>query len=435
MSLVGDIIMGCREQMTDLPQGLVPPATASVTETSPVAGPVTFFAGQIVSYQVTQFNPWGESASLAVGTYTVIGSNMALVFAGSCSYTATKIRVYFSVINGAALEQYFELVLNNQGTFVVTVGGTPTGFTAPPLRTSAWNPDTDGTSVSAASMYRWLNDGLETAAQTSDGIRDTTGVPSTISVAQYQLVGQWKRIDNGFYRGYPMIQGKKQQVFRHSPVRGLSGLIAMNTAAERQIFELWTQPDTTAGKGTLTGAITSTDTILNFTPGGSNFELGFGMALLGTYPPTVPSALTGTGSCELVYFSGMGPGTQLLAMTRGLGGTQPQAWPIGTTVQEANIFLTGLRLPARYSVGQANLVLSLPPAWVDAIRVYLLYRFRDAEQDRASAEKLLKEFNAKCEAMRGNREVMARGQIQIGGGGGVEVASGFGSPFGGVIIP
>src|SRR5437016_2512637 len=123
MSLVGDIIMGVREQMTDLPQGLQPPATTSVAETASVPGPVVFSTGQIVRYQVTQFNPWGESASLAVGSYTVIGSIVSLVVAGACSYTATKIRVYFSVTFAGALEQYFELVLNNQGTFVVVVGG------------------------------------------------------------------------------------------------------------------------------------------------------------------------------------------------------------------------------------------------------------------------------------------------------------------------
>lgn len=434
MSLVGDIIMGCREQMTDLPQGLPAPSVASVSETAPVAGPVTFTTGQIVRYAVTQFNPWGESAPQS-GQYTVIGANVALVFAGACSFTATKIRVYFSGIIGAALDQFFELALNTQGTYVVIVGGTQAGFTTPPLRTSAWNPDTDGTSVSAASIYRWLNDGLETAAQTSDGIRDTTGVPSKVGVAQYQLVGQWKRIDNGFYRGYPMIQGTKQQVFRHSRVTGLSGTITMNTAAERQIFEMWTQPDTTAGLGVTTAGISATDTALNFNPVSSSFELGFGMALIGQYPPVVASAKTGIGSVELVYFSGMGNGNQLVNMTRGLGGTQPQAWPAGTGVQEANVFLTGLRLPAKYSVGMANLVLQLPPAWVDAIRVYLLYRFRDAEQNRNEAQSLLKEFTAKCEAMRGNRQVMGPRQVQIGGGGGVEVSAIGGSPFGRIILP
>lgn len=433
MSLVGDIIMGVREQMTDLPQSLPAPAPASVTEQVAGSGPVSFGTGQIVRYQVTQFNAWGESASLPIATYTVVGASVWLILGGACSFNAVKLRVYFSAIPGAALEQYFEAALNSQGTFVITIGGNAIGSSVPPNRGSAWLPDTDGTAVSAASIYRWLNDGLEAASRLAEGIRDITAVPSRVGIPQYQLIGQWGKIDNMFYRGYPVEQGAKKQIFRHSPVTGLSGVSVLNTAAERQIIELWTQPDVTAGLGTLNSPILATDTVLNFTPVSSQFELGFGLAIIGQYPPVLPLSQTGVGSCELVYFRANG--NSLTSMTRGLGGTQPQAWPAGTGVQEGNILLSGLRFPIGYSVGQANLVLSLPPAWVDAIRTYLLYRFRDAEQNRQEAKSLLDEFTTKCNAMKGNRIIVGPRQTQIGSGSTVEVASGFGSYFGGIIIP
>jgi hypothetical protein len=265
----------------------------------------------------------------------------------------------------------------------------------------------------------------------ADGIKDITGIPSTVGTAQYPLIGIWKRIDSDFYDGYPVEQGTKQQIFRHSPVTGLSGTCTMNVSSNHQFVEFWPQPERTAGNGVLSlFGLPINSTTLDFTPGSSGFVLGFGLALVGTYPPT---ALLGASSCELVYYSGTASG-QLLALNRGMGGTVEQAWPVGTPVQEVNIYMTGLRKPINYTPGQALTVLSLPPEWVDAIRVYLLYRFRDAEQNRQEAKSLLDEFTAKCKAMTATRQVMGPRRIQVGGSG-VEVASGFGSIFGGVILP
>src|ERR1700728_1023928 len=124
MPLVGDIIMGCREQMTDLPQSLLPPVVASISEESfTTSPPLIFLAGQIFRYQVTQLNPWGESAPTTIATHTVVQPACSIVVGGACSYSATAIRIYFSVINGAALDQYFQISLNNQGTFVATITG------------------------------------------------------------------------------------------------------------------------------------------------------------------------------------------------------------------------------------------------------------------------------------------------------------------------
>lgn len=434
MALVGDIIMGTREQMTDLPQSLAAPLSVTTSQTTiGTSGPILFSAGQTVYYQVTQLTPWGESTPTALANVSIAANNTWLAVAGACSYNASAVRVYFTTVANAPLEQYFQLTLNSQGTFVVIVGGTITGISQPPQRTSAWLPDTDGTSASASTLYRWLNEGLKAAAVIADGIRDITGIPSIVGSAQYRLIGYWKRIDNNFYDGYPVVQGTKMEIFRHSPVTGLSGTCTMNVSSNRQFVEFYPQPQRTAGNGTLSSALAIDGTTLNFTPGSSGFVLGFGLALIGTYPPTLENSQTGPGSCELVYFSTTASG-QLFNLSRGMGGTQPQAWPIGTPIQEINIYMTGLRNPITYSVGQSALSLSLPPAWEDAIRSYMLYRFRDAEQNRNEASSLLKEFEMKCKAMTGTRQVMGPRRIQVGGTA-TEVAGGFGSPFGGVILP
>jgi hypothetical protein len=48
---------------------------------------------------------------------------------------------------------------------------------------------------------------------------------------------------------------------------------------------------------------------------------------------------------------------------------------------------------------------------------------------------MLKSCEQKCQAIKGNRQVMSPRRVQCGGGGNVEVANFAGSYFGGVILP
>jgi hypothetical protein len=118
-----------------------------------------------------------------------------------------------------------------------------------------------------------------------------------------------------------------------------------------------------------------------------------------------------------------------------MGGTFATAWPAGTPVLEANIYLSGLRYPTHYTRGQANNQLGLPPAWIDALKDYLSSRFKGAEQDTEGQQALLKQVEAKCANIKGNREVMSPRRVQVGGVTGPEVATSMGGYFGGVIIP
>jgi hypothetical protein len=118
-----------------------------------------------------------------------------------------------------------------------------------------------------------------------------------------------------------------------------------------------------------------------------------------------------------------------------MGGTIAQAWPAGTAISEANIYMSGIRYPIHYAQGQSTVQLNLPPAWIDALRDYLSARFRGAEQDIEAQSALLKQFEQKCQAIKGNRQVMSPRRVQCGGATGPEVVSGLGGFFGGVILP
>ena len=422
-SLVGDVLMALREMAADPPMSLPPPSNVTVIP-SP-AGALSIW------FTVTQLTPWGESApSTEVVVITgAIGSTFTV--AGNCSFMATAIRVYFTLGGAGQEDRYvsYPAPAGGQGAFSIPFTLSDPGITPgfDPTRSSAWLPDTDGTALSAAALYRWIDESLDYICGLTDGIRDVTGIPSTAGQAQYQLISNWRKIDNQWYDGWPMTMGNKSDIFRHSNVTGISGTGVLNQDSVVQQVEFYPQSSRTSGTGVLSAPLSATATAIPYTVGATGWVLGFGLALIGPYPAD-PSA------AELVYYSG-NASNQLAPVTRGMGGTFATAWPAGTSICECNLYLTGLRYPTHYTQGQANSQLGLPPAWIDALKDCLEARFRGAEQDIEAQSALLKQVQEKCLNIKGNRQMMMRRQVQVGGNSGVETVMGAGGMFGGVILP
>ena len=422
-SLVGDVLMALREQAADPPSSLPALAAPTVVPSPTGALPVWF--------TVTQLTPWGESPASDEATVANGAVNSAFTISGRCSFAATAIRIYFTLAGAGQEDRYLAYTIPAGGIgqfsiiFTLSAAGITQGF--PPSRSSAWLPDTDGTALSAASLYRWINEGLDVMGAVTEGIRDVTGIPSTAGQAQYQPISNWRSLTSGFFDGWPITFGNKSDIFRHSNVVGISGTAVMNQDSVVQQIELYPQSSRTSGNGALSGALSATAAAIPYTLGANGWVLGFGLALLGPYPAD-PSA------CELVYYSGNVSNT-LSPVTRGMGGTVAQAWPAGTPISEANIYLSGIRYPIHYQQGQATKQLNLPPAWIDALKDYLSSRFKGAEQDVEGQQAMLKSCEQKCQAIKGNRQVMSPRRVQAGGATGPEVASGLGGYFGGVVIP
>lgn len=431
-SLVGDALLALREMAADPPSALPAPLLTSVTP-SPTGSTLLWFT-------VTQLTPWGESAASLEQAVTTGALNSTFTLAGTCSFAATSLRVYFTLAASAGEDRYSEYPIPSGGigafSITFTLSGTGALGTAAqgaitpgfaPTRSSAWLPDTDGTALSAAALFRWINEGLDATTALAEGIRDVTGMPSTSGQAQYQVISNWRKLTSGFYDGYPITMGSKSDVFRRSNVVGISGVTVLNQDSVVQQVELYPQSSRTSGAGTLTGSLSATATSIPYTPGATGWVLGFGLALLGPYPAD-PSAN------ELIYYSGNVSNT-LAPCTRGMGGTIAQAWPTGTLVSECNIYFSGIRYPIHYSRGQSANQLNLPPSWIDALKDYLSARFKQAEQDVEGASAIYKIFEQKCMSIKGNREVMSPRRIQVGGSQGPETISGAGGYFGGVILP
>lgn len=422
-SLVGDALMALREQASDPPSAL--PAPTSVVVTPAPTGGATYY------FTATQLTPWGESpASTEVAQANcAVGSTFTVT--GNCSFAATAIRIYFSLSAAGGEDRYYEYKIPAGGIgafsipFSLSTVGITQGFA--PTRSSAWLPDTDGTALSAAALYRWINESLDYICGLTDGIRDVTGIPSTAGQAQYQPISNWRKISAGFFDGWPITFGNKSDIFRRSNVVGISGTAVMNQDSVVQQVELYPQSSRTSGNGTLNGNLSVSALSVPYTPGSSGWVLGFGLALIGPYPAD-PSA------SEIIYYSG-NASNSLSPVTRGMGGTIAQAWPSGTPVSEANIYLSGLRYPLHYSRGQATIQLNLPPAWIDALKDCLEARFRGAEQDLEGQSALLKQVQEKCLSIKGNREVMSPRRVQVGGVTGPETVQGAGGFFGGILLP
>lgn len=422
-SLVGDALMALREQAADPPLALPAPSNVVITVDAP--GSVSIW------FVVTQLTPWGESAPSTESVVTNGAFGSTFTVSGTCSFAATQINVYFTLGGAGQEDRYLPYAIPPGGIGAFSIGFTLSSAgiaqAFPPSRSSAWLPDTDGTSLSAAALYRWVNESLDYICGLTDGIRDVTGIPSTAGQAQYQLISNWRKIGSQCYDGWPMTAGSKTDIFRHANVVGISGTGVMNQDSVIQQVEFYPQSSRTSGNGTLTSALSATANVIPYTLGSSGWVLGFGLALLGPYPAD-PSA------CELVYYSG-NVSNQLSPVTRGMGGTFATAWPAGTPVLECNLYLTGLRYPTHYTRGQAANQLGLPPAWVDVLKDCLSARFKGAEQDLEGQQSLIKLVEAKCNGIKGAREVMSPRQVQVGGSSGVQTVSGAGGFFGGVILP
>lgn len=416
---VGDVILGARELMTDLPQSIAAPML-----TSPVAVSVTAANAFPVGtwfFVATLTNTWGETLASNEVTLTV-GVNQTPQFTFGFPGGVALIvgmRVYFGPSAGSENQYVSFTAAQLAGTTIVTLPAPIGTVQAPPGRSTAYLPDSDGQALGAYAIYRLLNQALGwAAAKNRGGLPDFGAVGTTNGQPNYVMPGYWKKIDSAWFDGYPLGLLAKNNVFRRNPVPGYSGMLIVFQATDRLMVEAWPQPNRTSGRTVLTVAMTSTDTVANVVST-AGYVLGFGMTQIGN---------------EIINFAGIN-GNQLIGLTRGMCGTVPSAQTPSTIVTELNLMIAGYRVPANYSVGSAATALYLPPGWDEALISYILYRFRSMEQDESSAQRYLKEATQKMSDLGANRIIAGPRQISPYSNIGPETVGGMGSAFGGVILP
>lgn len=358
------------------------------------------------TYQVsaTYFTQWGETLATALNPVVVDATHGINVTLPNSAIPAgvTKIRIYYGI---GSVNQYqdFTSIGFPVGQNITAVGtaGVPPATAGGPATNRAYLPDTDGSFVSAATIYRWFNQALDEASDISGGIQDRTGVGSLVGVALYQIptVG-WKKITNVWYDGYDVFSGSKRDVFRRNVTTAYSTLSVAVTLTPNTVIEAFPQPQRTSGSCTTTASLSTTGTSVAINPP-TNFVLPFGVA-----------SLAQGSAFEIVMYSSLS-GNVMSGMTRGLGGTVPQAFTAGATATELNFMIDGYRRAVPVAVGDSTKTMQVPPSWGSLLPIFLLAKFRKAEKEFKEADSLMKEFTEKIK-MEAMSTKQLSGPVQIG---------------------
>lgn len=390
--LVGDIITASRALMPDVPRTLSAPAGLAAAVVA--AGGSTLPAGTY-SCVFTWTNNWGETTASAAVAGLVVGAGQGIQVTAPLFTTnpsATGCRVYFALTG----QPYTQFQAASALSMTISTPGTPG---TPPVRNTSFYPDSDGSFLSAYTIFDWLNDALTVAAYVCKGIPDVSGVQMNSGQGFYTMPGIWDKLENCWYDGYPVAFDARSGAFYRNKLSGIVFVGILQVNGDRQILELQPQPSRSGGNTTLSAGITATDTTIPLTDT-SQMGLALGMVQVGT---------------EVISYGSISGGS-LIGCSRGLGGTQQTAWPIATTVKELNFRFGGLRLNQQvsYRPGDSLITLQVPPGWKPALIDYLVSKFREAEQNSQGAGESLKKFTSFLkEYMKGTRQTA--GPRQLGG--------------------
>jgi hypothetical protein len=408
-SLIGDVLVQARETVPDMPPTL-PAPIASFAVTTPGTGTLT--AGTYF-LEVTQWNQWGETLSSAESTVQTVLATNGIQVTSALQVGATKIRAYLTQVNGVAgsESQYVESAVSP-----FTILANPVNAGSPPVRGTAWLPDSDGGFISTGAIYRWLNAGLELIARGTGGFQDYSAIGSTINQPLYQIPGYWNAITSIWYDGYWMQGGDPGYFWRRNTITSQvlsSAHVSVNSG--KTILEVYPQPARTAQTTTLASPMLATDTTANLTI--CQFVLPFGFASIGS---------------EIVAYATIN-GNQITGLIRGLGGTSTLAHSGGEAVVECNIAWMGKRQSSQtYSPGQSTTILPVTSGWDQLLVQYVAGRAKIVEHDFQSVQA----FNAEMEkAIKGwaqtTNTVVRRRQV----GGNASPVVYYGDQAGGLIVP
>ncbi len=423
MALVGDVIMMVRGSAQDPCQTFSPPNP----QYGLTSGTLT---GQI-SVQVTWLTPWGETLPSFASNFTL--NKQSLTISGWAPPGVTQGKVYYSI--GTIVNAY---EVFNSSAMPYTIQGLPQGAAPPPTKSSAYNPDTDGGFISQYAMYRWLNTGLSELGRRWGGILDVTGIQSMEGLGFYRAPGEWTKITNMWYDGWPVMPTFRDTMFMWNQVTGIVGYYTQEVNKFNTTVNLWPQPERTGFTTTLASSLAATDISIPVVDVGSyqTYQgfLNMGFAMIGTPTPT-EAYQPGYGSqgYEVVYYNNLqsGKNPALINVQRGMGWTNPQVWPAGTPVTELNVRISGKRLPPQIPPGSSLFFMDVPRSWSYLLYLFVLAQFRQMEQDLQSYSMLMKEFATQADKDLDSSQVV--GKRQMGEVYGLETMPG--GFLGGIIIP
>jgi hypothetical protein len=409
-SLVGDVLIQARETVPDMPSSL-PAPVAAPTVVAPGTG--TLAAGTYF-VEVTQLNQWGETLPSTESIQLTVLPTNGIQITSALQVSAIKIRAYLTQANGVSGSEA-QYVESSVSPF--TILAPPTLAGSPPMRPTAWLPDSDGGFISAGAIYRWLNAGMELIARNTGGFQDYSAIGSVINQPLYQIPGTWNAITAIWYDGYWMEGGDPGYFWRRNSITSQvlsKAHISVNSG--RAILEVYPQPARTSVSTTLVGSLSATATTL--TLANAAFTLPFGFVSIGS---------------EIMAYATIS-GSTLTGLIRGLGGTSAIAHTDGETAIECNIAWMGKRQSSQqFSPGQSLSVLPISSGWDQLLVQYIAGRAKIVEHDMQSMSAFQQDMEKQIKAWANvNKGVVRR--RQVGGPGGSPLVY-YGDIAGGIIVP
>jgi hypothetical protein len=227
----------------------------------------------------------------------------------------------------------------------------------------------------------------------------------------YTLNGQWQKITDAWYDGWPMNLERRTNFFKRNTVTSsvLSG-VALSLLDDRVVLEYWPQPNRSANTPLLSVNAAPTDTTITVVS-----TAGF------LLPTDAFIQLSAYGQQpEICSYAGLS-GNTIYGLVRGVGGTVAQSWAAGnTTVSEANLVVHGRYVfSCQFTPGNSMSVLHLPAGWDAMLASYILSKARAAEQDMQASQQQYQIFQAGIQGWeRTNRQLAGPQQISADRAGG-----------------
>ena len=399
MPTIGQIFMDMRAMAPDLPDTIAPPSSVSLVATSGNLPAGLWYVA------VTYLNSYGETLATE-GSLTLAGTGGIIVSTPSEAVGLLGANIYIGQVSG------FETNMVPNVPLPYTLTALPPARRTIPRQNTAFDPETDGPLVTVWDLYRWLNDGLDVLSRMWGGVLDYAGCPSVYGQGNYYLPTPWMKLANIWYDGWPVPTSARLDIFQYDAVVGIPVMAAENRVSETQMFEIWPQANRTSLQTTLSAAMGIADTVANVNS--VNGALTKAVMMIGG-PPSSPPLGPGSVPFELCMYTvteDSGGTIQFQNLRRGVGGTQAQAWPNGTNVQECNIMVAGLRMARHYYYPDTHLELQAPPSWKSLLVTYLLHRYRESEQNFEMSQVKLKEFLEMAAAEMATKRLLHRGQMR-----------------------
>lgn len=302
-------------------------------------------------------------------------------------------------------------------------------------------PAQDGKFVRAQTLVRWINQAQSIIGTALKGIEDWTAFPGQLNQDVYSLDPRFFDLESGLlcYDGWETVGPPQVGETDLIPVQNLVSGLALSWAISRTVpplrIRFWPAPGRTPGASTLQVGITATSTSLTVVAGGT-----FGVA---GAPDFGWLRVTSANGIELMRYQRFNSTTRIFSqLSRGEGGTRAVIHAIGATVEEANVWVKGKRIPTPLGIPQQSQagdgsaailvspgymngsyqlaltdIMELPDYTSHIIANWCAHRYRTKENDDQSAGLLLKWLGDELKLTAGARRRPRIGQAKPFGGG------------------